>query len=119
MNNYRKTIGAIKLLPNILEFKYNTVTCINQTNFNELSKIRDLLVEKEVRVDFFFCLTEFNFASIQADGSISAYPNLREEKTGELLFCHLKRIEEGEQNILIYSHFYIKVLLLKENEKSI
>lgn len=104
--------------------------------------------EKEVRDNFFFCSAGINVASILADGSISACPNLREkyiqgniykdnfaevwqnrysvfrdkswtktgicadcefykycegngmhlrdEKTGELLFCHLKRIEEGE-----------------------
>lgn len=104
--------------------------------------------EKEVRDDFFFCRAGINVASVLADGSISACPNLRDnftqgniykdnfadvwenkyeryrdrswtktgicasckeydycegnglhlrdEKTGELLFCHLKRIEEGE-----------------------
>jgi radical SAM protein with 4Fe4S-binding SPASM domain len=105
--------------------------------------------EKEVRDDFFFCRAGINVASILADGSISACPNLRDnftqgnihkdnfaevlenkyekfrdrswtktgicttceaydfcegnglhlrdEKTRELLFCHLKRIEEGEK----------------------
>lgn len=105
--------------------------------------------EREVRDDFFFCRAGINIASILADGSISACPNLRDnfiqgniyqdnfaevwtnrfeifrdrnwtktnlcsdcefykycegngmhlrdEKTGELLFCHLKRIEEGEK----------------------
>jgi radical SAM enzyme (rSAM/lipoprotein system) len=105
--------------------------------------------EREVRDNFFICRAGINIASILADGSISACPNLREnfiqgniyrdnfkeiwenkyaiyrdkswtktgicadcefykycegngmhlrdEKTGELLFCHLKRIEEGEQ----------------------
>lgn len=104
--------------------------------------------EHEVRDNFFICRAGINIASILADGSISACPNLREnfiqgniykdnfkeiwengytvfrdkswtktgicadcehykycegngmhlrdEKTGELLFCHLKRIEEGE-----------------------
>ena len=104
--------------------------------------------EQEVRDNFFICRAGINIASILADGSISACPNLREnfiqgniyqdnfreiwenkytvfrdkswtktgicadcehykycegngmhlrdEKTGELLFCHLKRIEEGE-----------------------
>jgi radical SAM enzyme (rSAM/lipoprotein system) len=106
--------------------------------------------EGEVRDNFFFCRAGINIASILADGSISACPNLRDnfiqgniytdnfadvwqnryekfrdrswtktglcsdcgfykfcegnglhlrnEKTGELLFCHLKRIEEGENN---------------------
>ena len=106
--------------------------------------------EGEVRDNFFICRAGINIASILADGSISACPNLREnfiqgniyhdnfreiwenkysvfrdkswtktgicadcefykfcegngmhlrgEKTGELLFCHLKRIEEGERN---------------------
>ena len=105
--------------------------------------------EGEVRDNFFFCRAGINIASILADGSISACPNLREnfiqgniyqdnfsdvwqnkyekfrdrswtktgicsncefykycegngmhlrdEKTGELLFCHLHRIEEGEK----------------------
>ncbi len=105
--------------------------------------------EGEVRDNFFFCRAGINVASVLADGSISACPNLREnfiqgniykdnfaevwehryktfrdrswtktgecsscdfynqcegngmhlrdEKTGELLFCHLKRIEEGER----------------------
>jgi len=104
--------------------------------------------EGEVRDDFFFCRAGINVASILADGSISACPDLRDnyiqgniysdnfvevwqnkyekfrnrhwtktgicsdcdfykfclgngmhlqdEKTGELLFCHLKMIEEGE-----------------------
>lgn len=105
--------------------------------------------EREVRDNFFICRAGINIASILADGSISACPNLREnfiqgniyqdnfkdiwenkyqifrdkswtktgicadcdfykycegngmhlrdEKTGELLFCHLKRIEAGEK----------------------
>lgn len=104
--------------------------------------------EGEVRDNFFFCRAGVNVASILADGSISACPNLRsnfiqgniykdnfanvwqhryqlyrdrswtktgecadckhfnicegnglhlrDEKTGQLLFCHLKRIKEGE-----------------------
>ncbi len=105
--------------------------------------------EGKVRDNFFFCRAGINVASVLADGSISACPNLREnfiqgniykdnfrdvwenqysifrnrnwmktgickdckffsfcegngmhlrdEKTGELLFCHLKRMEEGEK----------------------
>jgi radical SAM enzyme (rSAM/lipoprotein system) len=105
--------------------------------------------EREVRDSFFICRAGINIASVLADGSISACPNLREnfiqgniykdnfadvwqnryqvfrdkswtktgictdcsfykycegngmhlrnEKTGELLFCHLKRIEEGSR----------------------
>lgn len=98
--------------------------------------------EREVRDNFFFCRAGINIASILADGSISACPNLRDnfakiwqnkydifrdkswtktglcsdcefykycegsgmhlrdEKTGELLFCHLNRIEEGERTAL-------------------
>jgi radical SAM enzyme (rSAM/lipoprotein system) len=104
--------------------------------------------EKEVRDNFFFCRAGINIASILADGSISACPNLRgnfiqgniyqdnfaeiwenrydvfrdrshtktgicadcdyhkycdgngmhlrNEQNGELMFCHLNRIEEGE-----------------------
>ena len=105
--------------------------------------------ETKVRDGFFFCRAGINIASMLADGSISACPNLREnfiqgnvykdnfmevwenrfqimrnrswtnkgvckdckfykyclgnglhlrdEKTGDLLFCHLKRIEEANQ----------------------
>lgn len=105
--------------------------------------------EGEVRDDFFICRAGINIASILADGSISACPNLRDnfiqgniykdnfeevwlnrykifrdkswtktgicadcefykfcegsgmhlrnENNGELSFCHLKRIEEGEK----------------------
>jgi radical SAM enzyme (rSAM/lipoprotein system) len=104
--------------------------------------------EQEVRDHFFFCRAGISIASILADGSISACPNLRDnyiqgsiyrdsfkdvwenrfsvfrdkswtktgicadceyytycegngmhlrdEKKGELLFCHLNRIKEGE-----------------------
>lgn len=104
--------------------------------------------EGQVRDQFFFCRAGINIASVLADGSISACPNLREnfiqgniyrdnfaevwenryqvyrdrgwtrtglcadcdsykfcegnglhlrdEKTGELLFCHLNKIKEGE-----------------------
>jgi len=104
--------------------------------------------EGDVRDNFFFCRAGVHVASVLADGSISACPNLREnfiqgniyndnfaevwqnkfsifrektwtktgicagcdfysycegngmhlrnEKSGELLFCHLKRIEAGE-----------------------
>lgn len=106
--------------------------------------------EGQVRDQFFFCRAGVNIASVLADGSISACPNLREnfiqgniykdnfaevwenryqayrnrnwtrtglcaecdsykycegnglhlrnEKTGELLFCHLNKIKEGESN---------------------
>lgn len=104
--------------------------------------------EQEVRDNFFFCRAGINVASVLADGSISACPNLRDnfiqgniykdnmadvwlnryqmfrdrswtrtgecstcefykfcegnglhlknEKTGELLFCHLHRLQESE-----------------------
>ncbi len=107
--------------------------------------------EMEVRDNMFFCRAGISVASILADGSISACPNLRDnfiqgniyrdnfrdvwenrysifrdrrwtktgicadcksykycqgngmhlrnDKNGELLFCHLKRIEEGERII--------------------
>ncbi len=106
--------------------------------------------EGQVRDQFFFCRAGVNIASVLADGSISACPNLREnfiqgniykdnfaevwenryqayrnrnwtrtglcaecdsykycegnglhlrnEKTGELLFCHLNKIKEGENH---------------------
>lgn len=208
-NSFTKVVEAIKLLPQAKDIKYDVVTCANQRNFNELSQIRDMLIEmnvaewriftifpigraaenkelqlnpeqfkhvfefikqtrnqgkiklsygcegflgnyeKEVRDNFFFCRAGVNVASILADGSISACPNLRsnfiqgniykdnfaevwqnkyqlyrdrswtktgecadceyfktcegnglhlrDEKTGELLFCHLNRIKQAEQ----------------------
>lgn len=106
--------------------------------------------ERKVRDNFFICRAGINVASVLADGSISACPNLRDnfiqgniyhdnfkevwenkyavfrdrswtkkgicadcefynycegngmhlrdQKSGELLFCHLKRIEEGEKS---------------------
>ena len=207
--SFSSALNAIRLLPAISEIKYDVVTCVNQKNFNELTRIKELLIsigvlewriftifpvgrakehqelqlspkkfkelfdfisqtrkegtiklnygcegflgeyEQEVRDNFFICRAGINIASILADGSISACPNLREnfiqgniykdnfrdvwqkkyaafrnkswtktgicadcehykfcegngmhlrdEKTGELLFCHLKRIEEGER----------------------
>jgi radical SAM enzyme (rSAM/lipoprotein system) len=207
--SFRNAISAIKLLPKTQDLIYDVVTCVNQRNINELSQIRDLLInsginkwrvftifpvgrakeksqlqldpiefkslfdfikktrqekkinlnygcegflgafESEVRDNFFFCNAGINVASVLADGSISACPSLRDnfiqgniykdnfaeiwrnkyeifrdkrwtktgicsdcefykycegngmhlrdEKTGKLLFCHLKRIEEGEK----------------------
>lgn len=208
-NSFQAALNAIKLLPTIPELEYDVVTCANQKNFDELSQLKDLLInagikdwriftvfpigrakdhpelqldskrfkklfdfiaqtrkegqiklnygcegflgnyENEVRDNFFSCKAGINIASILVDGSISACPNLRanfiqgniyqdnfkdvwenrysvfrdrswtktgicadcdfykycegngmhlrDEKTGELLFCHLKRIEEGEK----------------------
>ncbi len=202
-------MSAIKLLPKTPGLKYDVVTCVNRKNFQELSSLKDFLIqegvsawriftvfpigraadnpelqlnadefkglfdfiketrrdnkinlnygcegflgeyEREVRDSFFICRAGINIASVLADGSISACPNLREnfiqgniykdnfadvwknkyqifrdkswtktgicadcsfykycegngmhlrnEKTGELMFCHLKRIEEGDR----------------------
>mgnify|MGYP001791600977 CR=1 FL=1 len=207
--SFQNAVNAIKLLPLTEHLKYDVVTCVNRQNFNELTQIKELLIEigvtewriftifpigrakgnndlqlnpsefkelfdfikftkqekritlnygcegflgnyeGEVRDNFFFCRAGINVASILADGSISACPNLRDnfiqgniyqdnfaniwqngyskfrdkswtktgicvdcdfykfcegngmhlrdESTGELLFCHLKRIEEGER----------------------
>jgi len=207
-SSFTRAFNAIKLLPKVDDLKYDVVTCVNRRNFDELERIKDLLIkngifdwriftifpigraasnpdlqllpdqfkalfefirkirnegqiklsygcegflgnyEDLVRDGFFFCRAGVNIASILADGSISACPNLREnfiqgniytdnfadvwnhryqlyrdrswtktgvckdckhfkycqgngmhlrdEKTGELLFCHLKRIEEAE-----------------------
>jgi radical SAM enzyme (rSAM/lipoprotein system) len=200
-------VSAIKLLTQTPGLKYDVVTCVNRRNFQELSLLKDFLIqegvsewriftifpigraadnpdlqlnagefkglfdfiqetrrenkislnygcegflgnyEREVRDNFFICRAGINVASVLADGSISACPNLREnfiqgniykdnfaevwknkyrifrdkswtktgicadcsfykycegngmhlrnEKTGELMFCHMKRIEEG------------------------
>lgn len=207
-NSFNMALAAIKRLPTVRDLKYDVVTCANQKNFNELNKIKELLIEmgvaewriftvfpigraaqnkdlqleseqfkalfefikqtrsegkiklsygcegflgnyeREVRDSFFFCRAGVNIASILADGSISACPSLRsnfiqgniykdnfaqvwqnkyqlyrdrswtktgecadceffkscegnglhlrDENTGELLFCHLKRIIEAE-----------------------
>lgn len=207
--SFEKAFSAIKLLTKTHGLKYDVVTCANQKNFEELEKLRNLLIatgikdwriftvfpigrakdekslqlnskdfaklfefikqtrlegkirlnygcegflgnyEGEVRDHFFFCRAGINIASVLADGSISACPNLRsnfiqgniykdnfaevwqnkysmfrdrswtkkgichdcdffnycegngmhlrDENTGELLFCHLNRIEEGEK----------------------
>jgi radical SAM enzyme (rSAM/lipoprotein system) len=203
-HSYRKALDAIKLLPMAPDLKYDVVTCVQPHNFNELSAIKDLLInmgvkywrlftifpvgraatnadlqlgsaqwvhlmefikktrlekeinisygcegflgpyETEVRDQFFFCKAGINIGSVLADGSISACPSLRsnfiqgniyndnfmdvwyhrfekfrnrdwtktglcadcsyftycngnglhlrEESTGELLFCHLHKI---------------------------
>lgn len=207
--SFKKALNAIELLSKIPDLKFDVVSCINQKNFNELDKLKDLLISKglkewrlftvfpigrakqfnelqldpfqfkqlfdfiaserkkgaikinygcegylgnyetEVRDNFFFCRAGVNVASVLVDGSISACPNLRanfiqgniykdsfkdiwqnkylkyrdrnwmktgecknckdfkycegsgmhlrDEKTGELLFCHLNRIKEGEE----------------------
>ncbi|MCD4683207.1 MAG: radical SAM protein, partial [Bacteroidales bacterium] len=51
--SFNKAISAIKLLPKTENLKYDVVTCVNRKNFNELGKIRDLLINigiKEWRV---------------------------------------------------------------------
>ncbi len=208
-SSYENAVHAIQLLTEQSNLEYDVVTCVNQKNFGELNKIKDLLIslgvkawriftvfpigraraynklqlepkefkelfdfikqtrkensiklnygcegflgnyEREVRDNFFICRAGINVASILADGSISACPNLRDnfiqgniyqdnfadvwknkykvfrdkswtktgicadcefykycegngmhlrdEKTGELLFCHLNLIKEGEE----------------------
>ncbi len=205
-NSYEKALHAIQLLSNVPDLRFDVVTCANQKNFDELSQIKQNLIdigvkewriftifpigraqeneelqlnskdfkqlfdfikevraenkiqlnygcegflgnyEKEVRDNFFMCKAGINVASVLADGSISACPSLRsnfiqgniyqdnfadiwnnkydvfrnkswtktgicascefykycegngmhlrDEKTGELLFCHLKRMEK-------------------------
>lgn len=208
-NSFKKALHAIELLGKYPELKFDVVSCVNQRNFADLGKIKELLLSKglkrwrlftifpigrakqypelqlppvqfkqlfdfiknerqkggiklnygcegflgdyegEVRDNFFFCKAGINVASILIDGSISACPSLRnnfiqgniykdsfrdtwlnkyqkyrdrkwlktgicekcehfkhcdgnglhlrDENTGELLFCHYMRIKEGEQ----------------------
>jgi radical SAM enzyme (rSAM/lipoprotein system) len=129
---------AIQILPSVNDLRYDVVTCVNQKNFNELEKLKNMLIdagvkewriftifpigrakkheelqlpprdfknlfnfiketrkenriklnygcegflgkyEGEVRDNFFICRAGINTASILADGSISACPNLRD-----------------------------------------
>ncbi|NOZ46492.1 MAG: radical SAM protein [Chlorobi bacterium] len=48
-NSYNNAISALEMLPAITNLKYDVVTCINQRNINELSTIRDLLIQKSVK----------------------------------------------------------------------
>jgi radical SAM enzyme (rSAM/lipoprotein system) len=210
--SFEKVLSAIKLLSDFPDLRYDVVTCINQKNFGELYKLKDLLLsnmlkewrlfsifpigrarqheqlqlnpvqfkqlfdfitkerekgeikisygcegflgnyEGEVRDNLFFCRAGISVASVLIDGSISACPNLRgnliqgniykdsfketwenkysklrdrnwmrtgecsncnffkycdgnglhlrDEKNGELLFCHYNRIREGENACL-------------------
>ncbi len=135
--SFDNALAAIRRAAKIEEIKFDVVTCVNRENYNELSELRDLLIEsgvnewrvftifpigrakendrlqlnpeefrglfefikrtrkegkillnygcegflgnyeKEVRDDFFFCRAGINVASVLADGSISACPNLR------------------------------------------
>jgi radical SAM enzyme (rSAM/lipoprotein system) len=137
-NSFKTALAVIKMLPSSENLKYDVVTCVNQRNINELSQLKENLVqigikewriftifqigrakdyselqlspvqfkqvldfiidtrkegkiklnygcegflgsyEGEVRDNFFFCRAGINIASILADGSISACPNLRE-----------------------------------------
>jgi radical SAM enzyme (rSAM/lipoprotein system) len=206
--SFDKALSAIKHLSEVQDLRYDVVTCVNQKNFSELDKLKDLLLsynvkewrlfsifpvgrakqyaelqlssmqfkqlfdfiaserkkgeikisygcegflgnyEGEVRDNLFFCRAGISVASILIDGSISACPSLRanfiqgniykdsfketwenkysklrdrnwmrtgecsncnyfkycdgnglhlrDEKNGELLFCHYNRIREGE-----------------------
>jgi radical SAM protein with 4Fe4S-binding SPASM domain len=206
--SFEKAVQAIGLLAKTDDLKFDVVTCVNERNFGELDRIKELLVslgvkewrlftifpvgrakqntelrlspssfkkvfdfmaaerkkgeivvnygcegflggyEGEVRDSLFFCRAGINVASVLIDGSISACPNLRanftqgniytdsfsetwgkkyvlhrnrewlrtglcsnceyfrycegnglhlrDRETGELMFCHLHRIAEGE-----------------------
>lgn len=208
--SFKNAVKTIALLSQVPNLKFDVVTCVNGENFEELLKIKNLLLENgvkewrlftifpigrakqhaalqlspiqfkqlfefisaerkkgdillnygcegflgnyegEVRNNLFFCRAGANVASVLIDGSISACPNLREnfiqgniytdsfkevwetkyikyrnrdwlktgeckhcvmfkycdgnglhlrdEKSGELLFCHYNRILEGEKN---------------------
>lgn len=207
-NSFSHAVNAISLLAKTPDLAFDVVTCANQKNFDELPKIKELLIslgvkewriftifpigraaehpelqlpsdkfkqvfdfiaetrkegriklnygcegflgkyEQKVRDNFFYCKAGINVASVLVDGSIAACPDLRanfiqgniykdnfkdiwenkyqifrdkswaktgvcadcnffdycegngmhlhNENTGELMFCHLKRIEEGE-----------------------
>lgn len=209
VKSFDNAIKAIEILAKEKDLKFDVVTCVNQKNFNELDRIKELLLsigvkewrlftvfpigrakdhkelqltdiqfkqlfdflanerakgdlklnygcegylgnyEGEVRDNLFFCRAGITVASVLIDGSISACPNLREnfsqgniyqnsfkevwqnkyakfrdrswmktgecancdsfkycegngmhlrdEESGELLFCHYNKIKEGEK----------------------
>ncbi len=47
--SFSNALNAIKLLPKVPNLVYDVVTCVNQMNFNELSKLRDLLIQSSVK----------------------------------------------------------------------
>jgi len=206
--SFEKALNAVAMLSKTNDLVWDVVTCVNRRNFDDLLKLKALLLlngvkkwrlftifpigrakqheelqltplqfksffefisserkkgdiqisygcegflgnyEGDVRDNLFFCRAGINVGSVLIDGSVSACPNLRSNfiqgniykdsfreiwenryknyrnrnwaktgdcetckyfrycegnglhlrdgKTGELLFCHLKRIEEGE-----------------------
>jgi len=139
--SFEKALNAIGLAASVSDLVSDVVTCVNQKNYNELTQIKELLLnmgvrewrlftifpigraknnellqltpdqfkglfefikterekgdlkisygcegflgnyEGEVRDNFFFCRAGVSVASILADGSISACPNLRNNFT--------------------------------------
>lgn len=47
-DSFRRAVAAIKLLPKT-DLRYDVVTCVNNRNFDELPKIKDLLIECGVK----------------------------------------------------------------------
>jgi len=48
-SSFKNAIRAIESLANISELNFDVVTCVNQRNFNELTGIRQMLIDKGVK----------------------------------------------------------------------
>lgn len=48
-NGFKKTLAAIKLLPQIDDLIFDVVTCVNQKNFGQLNDIKELLISIGVK----------------------------------------------------------------------
>ncbi|HBS88158.1 MAG: radical SAM/SPASM domain-containing protein [Bacteroidetes bacterium GWF2_38_335] len=48
-DGFNKAVDAVKLLVGTKDLVFDVVTCLNQRNFNELEKVRDLLISLGVR----------------------------------------------------------------------
>jgi len=65
--SYNRALAAIKLLPQTENLEYDVVSCVNRRNFNELSQIRDLLVDIGVKEWRVFTITPIGRAKEQVD----------------------------------------------------
>ncbi len=83
--------GSISACPNLRE---NFIQGnIYQDNFAKVWQTRYQKYRNRNWTKTGICKTCPHFSHCQGNGM-----HLRDEKTGELLFCHLKRLEEGEKN---------------------
>jgi len=48
-HSFEKAVNAIELLAKVPDLRFDVVTCVNQKNFNELGKIKELLLSKGLK----------------------------------------------------------------------